>query len=692
MKLLIWNCQGIGGTLTVSNLLEQNRIHTPDMVILLETKNKSSRYVYLKKKLGLEYIQVVEPKGIGGGLCIMWNDPSQVIWVKSRDFVIEAEVWDDSRQSAWHLFAVYASTDEKKRRSQWESLSQRISKTEGRCLLVGDFNDILCNEEKEGGNHRTVASLRDFREFVASNELIDLGYEGYPFTWRNKREAGPIQQRLDRGLASFGWQNLYPDAKITHVILEGSDHAMLSLSTEKTRVKVGRRFIYDARWSKQPECCDLVQEEWRTQYFGSHGFRLSEKLKSLSRSLKGWYRRKSRNSKQAIDRLKAEIREAYMSKNFGTMEVQTKERELKEAHKDEEMFWRAKSRVQWLNEGDKNTKFFHAQTMKRRRFNQIKGLEDTHGVWHENEAVLATIAAEHFTDLFSSSHPNNVENIANCMNGRVSLEDNLMLTGPVTDEEIQSAAFQIPPSRAPGPDGFTGGFYHDHWEVVGKDVTRMIKAFWHSGKFLKKFNHTNLALIPKVACPKSLKQYRPIALCNVCYKILAKVLTNRLKRIMPKIICENQSAFVAGKQIHDNILVVHEILHSLMHQTKQDSAGMAIKLDMAKAYDRVEWNFLLAMMGKLGFDPLFCSWIKECISTVTFSILMNGRPTGYILPQRGLRQGDPLSPYLFLLCTEGFSALIRCGLENEALHGFRVTNSTNPISHLFFRRRFRVIL
>ncbi|KAM1647853.1 hypothetical protein ACFX15_008842 [Malus domestica] len=143
-----------------------------------------------------------------------------------------------------------------------------------------------------------------------------------------------------------------------------------------------------------------------------------------------------------------------------------------------------------------------------------------------------------------------------------------MLIGPITDREIQEAAFQIPASRAPGPDGFPGSFYHDHWEVVGKDVVNMIKAFWHSGKLLRNLNHTNLVLIPKVACPKNMKQFRPIALCNVSYKILAKVLTNRLKRVMPTVICDNQSAFVAGKQIQDNILVVHEILHSLMHQSK----------------------------------------------------------------------------------------------------------------------------
>ncbi|KAM0963513.1 hypothetical protein EV1_022375 [Malus domestica] len=111
---------------------------------------------------------------------------------------------------------------------------------------------------------------------------------------------------------------------------------------------------------------------------------------------------------------------------------------------------------------------------------------------------------------------------------------------------------------------------------------------------------------------------------------------------------------------------------------------MAIKLDMAKPYDRVEWEFLLSMMAKLGFAPLFCSWIKECISSTSFSIIINGTPTGYILPKRGLRQGDPLSPYLFLLCTEGLFMLIRNGLERGAINGYRVSPAGTPITHLFF--------
>ncbi|KAM2489958.1 hypothetical protein PS1_046886 [Malus domestica] len=258
MKLITWNCQGIRGDLTVDNLLESNRLHTSDIVILLETKNKSHRYEFLKNSLGLEYMFAVEPQGLSGRLCVFWKDGSQVTLLKSEEFVIEVKIWDENLNKQWRLFAIYASTDEKKRKEQWKRLGKRIEQDLDCCILIGDFNDILCNEENEGGNYRPTSSMRDFREFVARNELMDLGYEGYPFTWRNNKESLPIQQRLDRGLATMGWNNIYPDTTIRHMVLEGSDHAMLFLSTEKLKAWRGRKFSYDARWSKLEECCELV--------------------------------------------------------------------------------------------------------------------------------------------------------------------------------------------------------------------------------------------------------------------------------------------------------------------------------------------------------------------------------------------------------------------------------------------------
>ncbi|KAM2096827.1 hypothetical protein ACFX1R_020424 [Malus domestica] len=246
---------------SLDNLLEQNRLHTPNIMVLLETKNKSNHYGYLKKRLDLEYMHAMEPRSIGGCLCVFLRDTSQVTLVKFKDFVIEVKIWDEHKKCHWYLFVIYASTDEKKRQDQWGYLSRRLGNNKGKTFLIGDFNDILCNDEKEGGNYRPTSSMRDFREFVAQNELMDLGFVGYPFTWRNNQEAKPIQQRLDRGLATIGWQDLYPENTIRHVVLERSDHALLFFAMEKVKVGRGRKFSYDVRWSNMEKCRQLVVEE-----------------------------------------------------------------------------------------------------------------------------------------------------------------------------------------------------------------------------------------------------------------------------------------------------------------------------------------------------------------------------------------------------------------------------------------------
>ena len=160
-------------------------------------------------------------------------------------------------------------------------------------------------------------------------------------------------------------------------------------------------------------------------------------------------------------------------------------------------------------------------------------------------------------------------------------------------------------------------------------------------------NHTHIPLIPKVSSPSSPQQFRPISLCNVLYKIIAKVLANRLKWVLEEVIDKAQSAFVPGRQIFDNALVAFEIVHSMKEKHTGKVGWMALKLDMSKAYDRVEWRYLEGMMRTMGFPEKFILLIMKCVRSVTYSIMINGKKCGHIKPSRGIRQGDPLSPYLF---------------------------------------------
>ncbi|KAL6193839.1 hypothetical protein ACLB2K_034923 [Fragaria x ananassa] len=240
------------------------------------------------------------------------------------------------------------------------------------------------------------------------------------------------------------------------------------------------------------------------------------------------------------------------------------------------------------------------------------------------------------------------------------------------------------PGKAPGPDGFSQAFYQQFWDIVGKDVVEAVKVLLESEESMRQVNNTWVTLIPKVKTPENMQQLRPISLCNVIYKICSKVLANRLKPLLDDIISPFQSAFVPGRLISDNSILAYEISHYLKKRRRGHVGYSAVKLDMSKAYDRVEWKFLEAMMIQLGFGKRWITWIMRCVKTVTYSFVINGEPVGNLIPSRGLRQGDAISPYLFLFCAEYLSRLLVMAEQQHQIEGVRICPEAPPITHLFF--------
>lgn len=197
-------------------------------------------------------------------------------------------------------------------------------------------------------------------------------------------------------------------------------------------------------------------------------------------------------------------------------------------------------------------------------------------------------------------------------------------------------------------------------------------------------NHTYIALIPKIKIPRGPADFRPISLCNVAFKIITKTIANRLKLVLPDILDSTQSAFMPGRLITDNALLAYEIFHFMKHNKAVSKGSYAFKLDMSKAYDRVEWDFLEGVMLKLGVCVNLVNTIMRCVRFVSFAVLVNGQPTASFLPTRGLRQGDPLSPYLFIFCAEALSSLIRKNVEAGILHGVRICRRAPVVSNLVF--------
>lgn len=250
--------------------------------------------------------------------------------------------------------------------------------------------------------------------------------------------------------------------------------------------------------------------------------------------------------------------------------------------------WQQRSRVRWLAAGDKNTRFFHLRASQRKKKNKIKCLKRLDGQITEDAQEMGRLATTFYKELYRSEGVSDMEQVLSTVPSKVTPEMNEALLSPFEAKEIKDALFQMFPTKAPGPDGFSAHFFQRHWVLCGEEVTTVVLRILRGEDNPAGVNDTLIVLIPKVANAEELGQYRPISLCNVLYKIASKVVANRLKPILPQIVAEEQSAFVPGRIITDNIISAYECLHYMKRKRAKELRCCALKLDMRKAYDRVD--------------------------------------------------------------------------------------------------------
>ncbi|XP_019432100.1 PREDICTED: uncharacterized protein LOC109339150 [Lupinus angustifolius] len=396
-------------------------------------------------------------------------------------------------------------------------------------------------------------------------------------------------------------------------------------------------FKFNNAWIPQEGLAEVISKAWSKPMDGRwYAFTLKEKLKRVKAYLKQWS--KERKKLQVDWWNVARVKDSLLSQ---------------------------KAKCKWLKDGVANSSYFHACVNVRRRINHILGIS-INGCWYDDSAE---------SDQSCSPKLDGVDF------QNISTEQGLSISGIFTTEDIKKAVWSFATNKSPSPDGFNFKFYQEFWDTIKEDICLFMKEFQVNSKLPKGLKSSFIAFIPKIGNPSKIQDYRPISLVSSLYKIVAKVLAERLKSVMNSIISPAQSAFLGGHNILDAPIILNEVIHS----AKKSSEGCFImKVDFQKAYDSVNWIFIDYMLHRFGFPSIWRRWIKECITYTSKSILVNGIPSQQFSISKGIRQGDPLAPFLFLMVVEGFTGMVRRALSTCLYAGFKVGRSQIEISVLQF--------
>ncbi|KAA3457895.1 reverse transcriptase [Gossypium australe] len=649
----------------------------------METKLDSKRNDRVRKSCGFINGIDVEAEGSRGGLCLAWKGGIEVTLRSYSKWHIDVLIKEDSIQEEWRFTGFYGSPYDRDRNHVWNLLGRLSQDRDYPWFVAGDFNKIMYSFEKKGGLPRDPRRMETFRDTLAYCGLMDVGYSGTWFTWeRGNLPETNIRERLDCGVANEKWLSLFPMGRIQHLPFVASDHCPLLLTTDSDNpYKSSRRFHFESWWTMEESFAGVLQSIWE-----SSSEPLMQKLKTLQVGLEKWAKALKRKKREIKKKLTEDFEALLMEdRDDETLAklIDTKIHLNWEIDK-EERYWEQRARVNWLQFGDRNTDFFHKSATTRKKANFISKLVSEDGSEITDEIGLQEAMKSYFENLFATGGVVDPKKVLEGIDRCITQEINDELNSPFKEAEVYAALKGMAPLKAPGLDGFPALFFQKFWHIVGKEVLEYCLGVLNEGKGIESANMTDIVLIPKVSQPTALANFRPISLCSVIYKLVTKTIANRLQTVIGGCIDKAQSAFIPGRLISDNVILAYELLHTFRQKRTGKKGYMAVKLDMSKAYDRVEWGFVMQVMRKMGFSAAWVELIMKCITSVSYTVIINGNRGSPFQTSRGLRQGDPLSPFLFLFCSEGLPALMRLAKQNGLVNGAKASRYGPEISHLLF--------
>ncbi|XP_022027924.1 uncharacterized protein LOC110929112 isoform X1 [Helianthus annuus] len=547
---------------------------------------------------------------------------------------------------------------------------------------MGDFNDVRVESERMNSEF-VAANAEAFNQFILSAGLLEYNMGGGKFTYISDR--GDKLSKLDRFLVCLGFMERWPTASLLALDREASDHRPLILSTVQSDFgHIPFRFFNS--WFEFPGFIDHVLHLCGVFSFsGPEDLSLSIKLRWLKNNIKAWLKAEKHRSEGLYDGKKSRVAvldSLAEERPLGLDELSERAEcriFVEDFDRLRQMDIRQKSRARWALEGDENSAFFHHIINSNISNNRVNGLL-VGGVWVTNPMAIKECFFDFFRKQFAE--PMEARPGIVCPNlATITESEAELLIAPFSNSEIKDAIWECDGDRAPGPDGFNFKFIKRCWVGLQDDFTRLFNRFHNEGSLNSCCSSSFIALIPKVKDPTTPSDFRPISLIGVINKVISKVLVNRLKGVIGKLISEEQSAFLAGRSIMDGPLILNEVMGWLKKSKKK---GMFFKVDISKAYDSVSWVFLDSIMSQMNFPRRWRSWIMATLHSARASVLVNGSPSMEFQCTRGLRQGDPLSPFLFVIAMEALTGIMKEAVTVGLFNGIQCTNEGPCLSHFSY--------
>ncbi|GFZ00592.1 eukaryotic translation initiation factor 4E [Actinidia rufa] len=668
--------RGLNKPLKQNGILSHVRKNKIVIMGILETKLKNQRMIEIVNK-EFRCWQAADnlSHSPNGRILIIWkSDKVNLDILESNAQVIQCLATCISTSRKFYISFVYAFNTVVSRRPLWDNLCKFSSSIELPWLLLGDFNNVLKGEVRANGIPVTLYEMKDFQDCCYEMGITDLRYTVLFYTWSNNS----VWSKLDRAMVNTkwiqeGWSRRWTALADFGLPGKCSYHSPCIVSFLDSSDHGGRPFKFFNMWTQHTEFLGLVRNAWELQVEGTAMFRLCRKLKCLKDPLK----RLNEHHFSHIS-ARAEVSEDELLQNqqllhdnpsdeslqIKVADLRKKASRLAEA---ELSFCSQLAKVKYLKNCDRGTKFFHNLIKSNKARNQIVSLSNADGVTTTSPQQVSSLFVEYYKNLLGTRK--------DCQ----KLDNGILAEGD---------------DKAPGPDGYSSCFFKKSWDITGTDVCLAVKEFFRAGFILKQLNHATIVLVPKSENATRVEDFRPISCCNVVYKTIFKILALRLSPILKKLIDPAQSAFVPNRSMMENIYMVQELMRKYswsrvsprnvaLTPPRDWSPMISSKCLSPNPLDRGKtspWN--LANLSPLsspeplseyssvgpsrpssiqGLVPRRLSNIDCWLLTLDFyhnrssPPCLSGNLHGFFKGKQGLRQGDPLSPFLFAICLEVLS-------------------------------------